>query len=606
MKRTSYFNQRSPLIYVTCLVLLLSILLGVTLAQPSSTNKEEVVRLVAQRWIQVGMEQYNRGLFKAAEQAFLRASDYQDYLSEPEKEQLAQYLEMAHNASTGKEQVLSDIQAAQELINKGELAQAKVQLEALRDSSYLTDEERQMVEMGLASIDEKMTGPQQDLISLYNQSVQLYQTGELESAREGFVKLSKEAAFQTPEGGLSPQDYLIEIDTALTQSEISSPEQEPILVVEAPLVEEISIAEPVEEIPIVEVNEAEAEPLQAIEPNDNITPESMVVSTEGLEGQQLSYVQQVKRKRNVLQGYTSAIVIDAVSKANEHLLQKEFDKAKAEVERADRVINAHRQDIGEAVYVQYNSQLTNLQAQITSAEQEEIKRLNQSRMDEAVDAQRKYRDRTVAERARRVEELMSNAIAYQKQQRYDEALGQLESLLSLEPLNDEALVLEQTLKDTISFRRQAEIRKSMNEETSEILTRTDESQVPYAEEMTYPKQWREITASPYRVPDEPIGQDPANIEVYKQLEQKVNLTDLTPETMFGEAIDIIRYKVQPPLKINVNWRDLYDSGDIDQTSPIRMTGLRDITISTALELLLQQVSGGYVDVGYVVSDGIIS
>jgi outer membrane PBP1 activator LpoA protein len=202
------------------------------------------------------MEQYNRGLFKAAEQAFLRASDYQDYLSESEKEQLTQYLEMAHNASTGKEQVLSDIQAAQELIGRGELSQAKAQLEALRDSSYLTDEERQMVEAGLASINEKMAGPQQDLVSLYNQSVQLYQNGELESAREGFVKLSKEAAFQAPEGGLSPQDYLIEIDTALTQSAISSPEQEPKLVVQAP----------VEETSIVEVEEVEVEPVQAIEP----------------------------------------------------------------------------------------------------------------------------------------------------------------------------------------------------------------------------------------------------------------------------------------------------------------------------------------------------
>ncbi|MHC4265630.1 MAG: hypothetical protein ACYSUK_06820 [Planctomycetota bacterium] len=597
MKRTAYLiNKRSPLIFVTCLVLLLSVLLGVTFAQPSATNKEEVVRLVAQRWIQVGMEQYNQGRFKAAEQAFLRASDYQEYLTVSEKEQLTKYLEMSHKASAGKEQVISEIQAAEELISRGELAQAKGRLEILRDSTYLTDEERQQVEQGLALINEKLPETQPEFIDLYNQSVQLYQMGELESAREGFVKLSKEAAFQAPSGGLSPQDYLIEIDTALTQLAPNLPEQEPMPVAQAP----------VEEIAIVEVNEVEVEPVQAIEPAYEIIPEPMAVRKEGLEGQQLSYVQQVGRKRNVLQEYTGAIVSDAITKANEYLLQKEFNKAKAEVDRAERVINAHRQDIGEAVYERYNMILTDLMTQITSAEQAEAELLNKKRIDEAVVTQRNYRQRMDDERQRRMQELMTNAIAYQKQQRYEEALGQLESLLSLEPRNDEALILKQTLQDVISFRKQLEIRKTMGAETEEILTRTDESQIPYADEVTYPKQWREIISSPYRVEDEPIGLDPANIEVYKQLDQKVDLSDFSPETSFGEAIDMMRYTVQPTLKINVNWRDLLDSGDIDATTQINMQGIRDITLSTALEILLQQVSGGFVDLGYVVNDGIIN
>ncbi|MHC4758886.1 MAG: hypothetical protein ACYTE8_09525, partial [Planctomycetota bacterium] len=143
MKRETYLiNTKSPLVFGTCLILLLSILLGVTLAQPAP-NREEVVRHVAQRWIQVGMEQYNRGLYKAAEQAFLRASDYQEYLTDSEKDQLAKYLDMSHQASAGKKEVLSEIQAAEQLISQGELAQAKYKLESLSQSSYLTDEERQ-------------------------------------------------------------------------------------------------------------------------------------------------------------------------------------------------------------------------------------------------------------------------------------------------------------------------------------------------------------------------------------------------------------------------------------------------------------------------------
>ena len=559
------------------------------------------------------MEQYNRGLYKAAEQSFLRASDYQDYLLPADKEMLAKYLEMTREASAGQKEVLSDIQMAQDLINKGELAQAKAQLETLRENPYLTDEERQMVEAGLASIDEKMTEQQQEgLMSIYARSVNLYQMGDLESARSGFLTLSKNPEFKTPAGKLSPQDYLIKIDTALTKQEMTTVVPEPSLEETKEFQPPVEM-QPEEEMEPTEILEPPAtqkpaetpEPVTTLEPISEPAPQPLKDAEETLESQQLSYVQQVQRKRSVLQGYTSAILMDAVAKAEQALAQNEFEQAKYEVERADRVVETYRQEIGQTLYEQYNSKLETLMSRINSAQLAQEQRISQIQQQEAIENQEKYRERMEAERARRVKELMANAIAYQKQQRYEEALGQLESLLSLEPLNDRALTLKQTLEDTVSFRQQLQIRKTMSEQTTEILTRTDETQIPYADEVTYPRNWREISASPYRKPDEPIGQDPANREVYQQLEQKVDLTELTPETTFNDAIDILRYSVRPPLKINVNWNDLYDSGDIDQTTPTRMTGMRDVTLSTALELLLQQVSGGYVDIGYVVSDGII-
>lgn len=174
-------------------------------------------------------------------------------------------------------------------------------------------------------------------------------------------------------------------------------------------------------------------------------------------------------------------------------------------------------------------------------------------------------------------------------------LGQLESLLALEPLNDEALLLKQTLEDTTNFRKQLEMQKETNKQRVGTLLNADESMIPYANELTYPKNWREISAK--RQPAEAIGYEAANIAVYEKLDEVVNLSQLTPETPLSEAIDKLRNSVTPPLTIVVLWRDLYDNASIEPTTPINMDPLTMAPLKTALELLLKSVSGGFANLG---------
>ena len=94
---------------------------------------------------------------------------------------------------------------------------------------------------------------------------------------------------------------------------------------------------------------------------------------------------------------------------------------------------------------------------------------------------------------------MTNANTYQKEQRYEEALGQLQLLLAIDPLNDEALMQKQTLEDLISFRKDLEVQKERSVEKVNLLRETDASKIPYAEEMTHPKNWAELISK--RGPD---------------------------------------------------------------------------------------------------------
>ncbi|MHC4071117.1 MAG: YfbK domain-containing protein [Planctomycetota bacterium] len=110
------------------------------------------------------------------------------------------------------------------------------------------------------------------------------------------------------------------------------------------------------------------------------------------------------------------------------------------------------------------------------------------------------------DRKARIEDLMEGATVLQGQMRHEEALGQLESLLVLDPMNDNALIQKQTLEDMINYRKQIEVEGKKSKEGIDVLRKTDEASIPYAGNMTYPDDWRNIIASPYRKSEEPLRQ----------------------------------------------------------------------------------------------------
>ena len=102
-------------------------------------------------------------------------------------------------------------------------------------------------------------------------------------------------------------------------------------------------------------------------------------------------------------------------------------------------------------------------------------------------------------------------------------------------------------------------------------------------------------------------QELLDASVIKQLDGEViDLAELTPQTPFDEAINQLTNSVDPPLKIFVNWGDLYTNADIDQTEQINMDAIRDVSLRKGLELILASVSGGFAEIGYVVEKGVIT
>jgi general secretion pathway protein D len=583
------FGQK-PVIFLSFLFLT-SVLLGVARPQVNDADKK-IVRQVAQKWIQVGTEQYKRGFYKAAEQSFLRAQDYEEYLTAAERQKLSELVEKTHGRVIERERILDNIRRADELVKQGETIEARSLLEQARDSEYLTEQERELITESLKKLEGQSDEQNKEAVALYDRSVGFYRAGQLEEARKGFIELTKSDKLTAPPGE-RPEDYLVKIDNVLAkriESE-SSAEAGPqeLQSGDATIVED-------------ELLESGAESFERLTEQEGaaLTTAPEQVADEG------DYIKVINRKRSILRSHTKAVYNDVVAKAKSYISQGEFSKAKEAVETAERTVNKNQLFLGDDLFRRYSEQLQQLNGQIAQGQKQTAQQLQERKRIEAVAAQSRYREQMETDREKRIGELMENATAYQKQQRYEEALGQLESLLAIDPLNGDALVLRDTLNDVVSFRKQLEVQKELGMERVRTLMDAEKAMIPYAEEITHPKNWREIVASPFRVPDEAIGQDPADVIVYKQLDEIVDLSELTSEMPLSEAIEELKNSVEPPLNVFVNWRDLYDNADIDQTTPINMDPISAISLGAALNLLLEAVSGGFAELRYAVENGVVT
>ena len=590
-------GRKSLLTVFALLFLLTTVLSWPASAQPKENDRTKTVRQVAEYFMKAGTQQYQRGFYAQAETSFLQALDYREHLDAATVEKLSALASKAHRAVIERKHLLEQIEQANKLIKQGELTKAKALLNEVLQSEFLADTERRQIKDALAKLGGQLGEEKGRIAEIYNHSVDLYRAGRLAEAREGFVNVAKSGELKAPPGRRA-EDYLAKIDAAL-QRQAEPPRQ----------LGTDTVARIPQETSLTAVEHGPApvrrEPVYTpVSPEVVGEPAPVVGPAPVAAGGPTSYIDEVNRRRNIRRNYTHSVVNDANDKVRQYLGKNEFEKAEKIVDDALLIVNEYRMDLGEALYTQYSArlkQIGDLTARQKAEYQDELERQKQQA---ATKSQQQYAQRRQQQRDKRIEDLMQNTKAHAKQQRYEEALGQLELLLALDPLNDEALWLKQTLEDTVSFRKQLEMGKKADRERASLLMKVVESGVSYAEDLTYPQNWDEISAK--RRPDKTIGQDPRDVVVYGQLDELVDLSALNPQMTFGEAVDLIRNVVDPPLRIAVLWRDLKDNADVDQTTPINMDPISAAPLSTALELLLKSVSAGYAELGYVVERGLIT
>jgi hypothetical protein len=312
--------------------------------QPDEVKKQKVLRQVAQDWMRVGTEQYERSFYKQAEQSFFQAVEYQQYLTTAEHEQLNNFLEKTYKAELEREHVLEQIKAANALAGQGRPGTAKSKLEGLKDSEFLTEAERREITETLSVLKKQLNQRTTEINKLYNHSVGLYLAGQLEEARQGFIEVTRSGLLVAP-AGKSAEDYLVKIDNILAQRvELSTAAQ----------------AEPQKKLLESTVTAIEDKLLGSRTEGSLQRQEK----TEDEPNKPVSDSEISRRRENVLRSYTSAVVNDAAVKVQNCMEQGELDRAEAAIENAETIVSKNRVYLEDKLLKEFNNKLTELRAKI--------------------------------------------------------------------------------------------------------------------------------------------------------------------------------------------------------------------------------------------------
>ena len=569
-------------------------------------------------------------------------------LSESERKNLDEMLKKTQAISIERERIYEKMRTADSSAKTKDYSRAVSALSFIQDSPYLTKTERTQVQTNLAAYKGELKNQQMETAELFAKSIKLYSEGKLDDARKGFEKV---AASGVPlvSTGPTAKEYIAKIDDQnakaaavaaaapvvsaqakpmTTEDELLGEKAPAIVDVEPKAV--VAVAQPPQENLPAEANSAsDVKPAEVVATQlpvevapapapETTHVETVVVppvaaapitiaaapATAQCAPTEGSYADKVMQQRNVQRSYTEAVVDDALTRARSQTQQGDFAAARNSIYAAWRVVDNNKLLLGDDLYKKMNDSLESVKSEIDSGDAAMAASERQQKQKDAVALQKQLRSQQDTERSERVDDLMNKAIALQREQRYEDARGQLELLLAIDPLNEHALTMHQTLTDMINFRKQLDVRRQIDDQTMETFLGADKSGIPHADEVTYPPDWRDISSK--RSPEELGGMNNDDVRVNKQLDETVDLSKLAPDTAFGDAIVLLQNSVQPPLQVFVNWRDLEDNAEVTRLTRINMEPIAGIPLRKALTLLLSSISGAGIKLGYVIEGGVVS
>jgi len=573
--------------WVWCLAVLF---LGVLLAGWASASDEQRVRQnKIDSFIQIAREQVKRGFYQQAEAELGKASepDFAAFVTEAQKKEIASLLAVIEDAEQQRQKIAQSLQDSDALAAQGKYAEAAAILRQIESSPYINTQEKAIVKASLQGLDGKIAARQSQMQTLYEQSVQRYKDGQLDAARAGFAEVA--ASGVSVKGDRSAGDYIAAIDAQKAQAG-----QQQAQAVDLGVEEMLPAPSATGQT-------------QVVAPTPASAPVAAAAADSSADSSESSYLQVIRRERAVKTDYTTAIVNDALARSQAFRREGRFDDARQALRRAVSTVERNRLLLGDAMYSDFIAKLSNEEQSLSEQQRTVQAEQAKQRQAEAEKLTQTIRADIDAQRAQAIEEYMDRAYAFQAEERYEEAMGQLEQLLAIDPNNHRALIMKKSLEHWTRFIEQRRVQEEIEREEMELLLETNRKTIPFSKEINYPRNWKEISARREKALQE--AKSPVDVAVNKQLDQSINLTMMTPDTTLEEAINILRNSVDPPLVIFVNWPDLSQNAFVERDTPVNVSGegFNAVVLRTALNRILEAVgSGAMAKLGFIIEDGVIT
>ena len=201
-------------------------------------------------------------------------------------------------------------------------------------------------------------------------------------------------------------------------------------------------------------------------------------------------------------------------------------------------------------------------------------------------------------KARQIEQLMGRAMELRREQKYEEAIQALEQVLAHDPQHDLAITLKEAYGDWIQAVRDRQAKRDTSSWIQEVMITNNESGIPINRDITYPKDWLELSARRGGAEDE--GESEATQQARERLRK------YAPELKFdGKTFEAVIEELRALTGLNIipNWSAL-EAQAIEKTDEVNLK-LNNVRFVQALELILNEVGRGEVELAYEIDEGIV-
>lgn len=267
---------------------------------------------------------------------------------------------------------------------------------------------------------------------------------------------------------------------------------------------------------------------------------------------------------------------------------------------AKAILDTNRQYLSEADYNERAKAAGDLAAKIdTDYEKQRVTTLTEQ--EKQARTENKMRsDIAEQERTAKVQQLLRRAADLRKDLNYDQALEVLEQLLFIDPNNVAAQAMKEMIEDSVVYRNQRDLERMRGLRLAQHSVANLEAAVPYTELIRYPADWPQLTQNRLQLAGEGSGESEANRRISEKLKQAIPIQ--FENNRFENVVEYLRNVTG--VNIFVNWRAIEDAG-IERGAPISLN-LANVPADKALKLILDQVGGDQVKIGFAIDDGVVT
>lgn len=312
-----------------------------------------------------------------------------------------------------------------------------------------------------------------------------------------------------------------------------------------------------------------------------------------------SLLDQLAEEHELLWQQAAKTYAETEKKINKAVLSENFEEAHRLLDFAQQTIELNRRYASTpGLYDDYVKKAAALQRYVEDEErrwQEEEVRRKQEEI-----AQREgERVRRIADtKQRQIDGLMGQATELRKEKRYEDAIQVLDQILAIDPENDRAAWMKETLGDLAQNIRARDATKERSSQFQSLINENNEALIPWHENLIYPKNWPEISAKRTGVEE---AAEPDENRVARAKLRKV-APEINFQAMeFGQVVE--QFRAMTGLNIVANWQALEGAG-IEKDAEITLK-LKDVKYDKALQLILDEVSGGEVQLAFEIDEGVV-